>query len=68
MKLQVEVDIFDDPEFCDNSKKYCIFTGTEGRGFSERWYCEIFRCELTEDFTTLIRKCDQCKSAYQNQR
>jgi hypothetical protein len=51
MKIQVEVEIFDDPEYCHDEKIEC-------------YYLEEFACRL---YRTIIQcgkhKCPQCKEA-----
>jgi hypothetical protein len=53
MKIQVEVEIFNDPEYCHDEKIEC-------------YYLEEFACRL---YRTIIQcgkhKCPQCKEAWQ---
>lgn len=57
MKIQAEIDIFDDPEKCGNC----------GQLDDERgpWLCGWSRQYLEEDEQSNPLKCDQCKAEYQ---
>jgi hypothetical protein len=57
MKIQVEVDVFDDPEYCQNKNGSCKYLYAEPEDF----------CLLFHEFLMhmgLYRKCDECKAAY----
>lgn len=64
IKIQVEVKIFDDPEFCNsifemgNEQESCQFLYK---------VCDIFKvkCELDREKRRHI-KCEQCKALYQD--
>lgn len=68
MKIQIEVDIFNDPKYCSGKTiQYCDFLNT----FDHLGFCRLFtgECrhgvELKFDFSTFSWvKCDQCKSEY----
>ena len=66
MKIQVEIEVFDDPEYCDdNNTGGCIFIG-ESNTASSFYFCNIFKDRLKENkFFNWYIKCDQCKTAYQ---
>jgi hypothetical protein len=70
MKITVEVEIFDDPEYCESTKndgypkcEYLIRSG----------YCHLFGTPKTYSALKYIpllavyKKCDQCKESYQNE-
>jgi len=59
MKIQVEIDIFDDPEYCDNNDSCCYWI----RSKDGKTFCFAFQ-EFMEGFIQ-VTKCDQCKTAYQ---
>lgn len=63
MKIKVEVDIFDDPEFCHSIDNRCGFI-VSGYG----WKCMLFKTELTTTkskydppYENFVVKCDECK-------
>ena len=66
MKIQVEQDVFDDPEFCATTAGECNFLDSD-------CHCIIFDISPVEGFTTtdgidhdqVFIKCDACKAAYQ---
>ena len=61
MKIQVEIEIFDDPKYCNSpSKGNCRFLDQD--------WCEFFHSELDSEYkykTEIAEKCAQCKEAYQ---
>ena len=57
MKINAEVDIFDDPEFCDSR------TGLYQCGYIEDFnYCGLY-CVKIDGMRR--KKCPECKAAYQ---
>ena len=64
MKIKIEVEIFDDAEYCstrgDTDGRACDF-------LSEEWdTCELFLKDVSYDESvTKSIKCDECKKAYQ---
>jgi len=66
-KIQIEVDVFDDPEFCTSfdSSKMCEFYQPLGCA------CTLFKriLKLSEwQSRRYAVKCDQCKTAYGQSR
>jgi len=75
MKIQVEVEIFDDPEYCQNKdgSKCCRFIAFNWD--KQYKYCPVFdntgllEFDLPGDPWGLgTEKCDQCKAAYQKEQ
>jgi len=67
MKIKIEVDIFDDPDFCNSESEICDYTSTFPM------VCNFFKIDLKWNFKKgfagffIIEKCDKCKKAYQEQ-
>ncbi len=60
MEIQVKVEVFDDPEFCNDKSEMC------GKYEYQRSLCYQFDKKIGHNFITGKRKkCDQCKTAYQ---
>lgn len=64
MKIKVEIDVFDDPEFCSNNARICKkahlslcsgFEDKKGRILSRPYDAKLNK----------YKKHDQCKAAYQ---
>ena len=62
MKITVEIDVFDDPEYCEINENECDkLINRYARGIKTR--CSIFNERL--DFHGWRHlKCDECKKAY----
>lgn len=59
MKIQVEVEIFDDPEYCNDEEYDCPFLDQ----YENPW-CNLFRCYNAEKHIFSVKNSD-CKAAYQ---
>lgn len=69
MKIKIEVEIFDDPEYCENeSDGFAGSESCEHIDSSEAVYtCKIpswYSGELEHDKNGRLKKCPQCKAAY----
>ncbi len=67
MKITVDVDIFDDPEYCTLDKH----SATKSCPYYYANECELFRgingamVDLYSDSNTTVIKCDECKQLFQ---
>ncbi|MCK5604922.1 hypothetical protein KAR91_23735 [Candidatus Pacearchaeota archaeon] len=58
MKIQVEIDVFDDSDLCNRDGQRC--------DYSEFTFCALFRKSLSHSsLNKRALKCDQCKEAFQ---
>lgn len=68
MIIQVEIDVFDDPEKCGQmiggelarECKYYYMDHLSKRGHWSENFCQIYK-----ETIGFIKKCDQCKAVYQ---
>ena len=61
MKIMIEVEIFDDHEYCDSQKEKITCEHVEFRNGKN--YCGLFKEFTVYGENFLIIKCDQCKEA-----
>ena len=73
MKIQVEIDVFDDSDLCTENTQWFQYDRCE-RYDHENQRCNHFNSDLDDVIIydtdpiidgTYIRKCDQCKAVYQ---
>ncbi len=63
MNINIDVEIFDDPEYCENDGVNCSHNGNNAVTDCER--CLLFGEDLVTDYSSvLLIKCDECKKAY----
>ena len=62
MKVKIEVEIFDDPEYCEKDGDGCYFLNTD-----DAW-CILFKDDAYNPNECLFVKCDQCIKAIKKQR
>ena len=61
MKIQVEIDIWNDPKLCQDKHNSCKYLVQD---YNSTRYCRIFSCDLKR-FVKAAIKNDQCKATYQ---
>ena len=67
MKIEIKIEVFDDPEFCNDDKNSCSFVSGQTAVFFQGCNCfeeKIYYDTGHIDSGNYLLKCDQCKAAY----